>query len=295
LHFFGFPLYENIGAVDNDTLPDVINEIKGYFLYVGIDENRALVANDIAGGFRTYTGQVGDTTYLSDDYSFILDQLRDQAPLEIDEHEYEYWEKHCYTTGGATFVRRCHKLPPASMLTVDQSGIKINSYFRDVSADTDATRHSRLFVDDLSDTLRSLDRQNRPIFLFLSGGNDSTLLMLMMRELKIDFTPIFVKLNPSYPANEHDGDRARGVAHYLGLTLKELDISLANVIGDIESIACEMLFDRHLSLLHFGAARELTREFGSDVIIVGRSCCQSKARPEICSASDSARISSVTT
>jgi hypothetical protein len=273
LHFLGFPLYENLGAVDNDTLPDVIDEIKGYFLYVGIDENHALVANDIAGGFRTYTGQVGDTTYLSDDYSFILDQLRDQAPLEIDEHEYEFWEKHRYTTGGATFVRRCDKLPPASVLTVDQSGIKIRNYFSDLSADIDASRHSRLFVDDLSDTLRSLSREKRPIFLFISGGNDSTLLALMMRELKIDFTPVFVKLNPSYPANQSDSLRAEGVARYLGLTLKELDINVANVIGDIESIAREMIFDRHFSLLHFGAMRQLQREYGTDLIIVnGQSC-----------------------
>ena len=273
LHFFGFPLYENIGAIDNDTLPDVIDEIKGYFLYVGIDENRALVANDIAGGFRTYTGRVGDTTYLSDDYSFILEKLQDVTPLEIDEHEYEYWEKHRYTTGGATFVRRCHKLPPASMLTVDQSGLKIKNYFSDLRADADATRHSRLFVDDLSDTLRSLDRQNHPIFLFLSGGNDSTLLALMLRELRIDFTPVFIRLKPSYPANERDAVRANGVARYLGLTLKRMDVDLADVMSDLESIARAMLFDRHLSLLHFGVARELTREYGSDVIIInGQSC-----------------------
>jgi hypothetical protein len=272
-HFFGFPLYENLGAVDNDTLPDVIDEIKGYFLYVGIDENRAVVANDIAGGFRTYTGRVGDTTYLSDDHSFILEKLRAAAPLEVNEHEYEYWKKHRYTTGGATFIRRCDKLPPASVLTIAQSGITINSYFRDLAADTDASRHSRLFVDDLSETLRSLDRINHPIVLFMSGGNDSTLMALMLRELKSDFNPVFVKLNPSYPANESDAFRAKGVASYLGLTLKEMEVNLADVMSDLESIASEMLFDRHFSVLHFGALRQLQREFGRDVIIVnGQSC-----------------------
>ncbi len=272
-HFFGFPLYKNLGAVDNDTLADVVNDIKGYFLYVGIDGNRALVVNDIAGGFRTYTCQVGDTTYLCDDYSFILERLREQAPLEINEHEYKFWKKHRYTTGGATFVRRCDKLPPASILEVNQSGVKTTTYFKDEGAQPDASRHCRLFIDDLADTLKSLNRHGQPIFLFISGGDDSTLMARMMRELQLDFTPVLVRLAPSFPANERDCFRARRVARYLGLPLKEMEINLASVIGDIAPIAREMIFDRHFSLLHFGAVSQMQQEYGSDVIIVnGQSC-----------------------
>ncbi len=98
--FFGFPYGAILNTINNKNIADCLETIKGYFLYIGIDENQIIIANDITGGYRLYTVRDANRVFFSDDYTYLLDILSKSGDITLDKNEYHFWERQRYTTGG---------------------------------------------------------------------------------------------------------------------------------------------------------------------------------------------------
>ncbi len=266
--FFGFPLYPHLHKVNANNIASYADEIKGYFLFISITGEEVVIANDIAGGYRLYWCEIGKTLYFSDTYFRLLELLREGGELTFNVPEYHFWKEHRYTSGGETFFRELHKLPPASLWKITRNGRDVRCYFKDYENAPDIRRHVRHCLTDVEETLDFLAAQGKPLVLFYSGGIDSTLLALLLKEKKIDFTLLFLRAQPPYPANARDLQRAREAAKYFGFPLVEVEVSLEEGFRLLEQNLSRLLLDRHFALLHLAGLEQVRKRYGAEVLLL---------------------------
>ena len=267
-HFFGYPLHPQLSSISATNIGSFINNIKGYFVFVGLERDRMVIANDITGGFRLYTCVVGGTTYFSNDHDYLIRLMGENGLLRRDDNEYRYWCRHGYTTGGATYIAGLNKVEPASLIEATASGINATCYFKDIANEPDAGKHTELCLRELDSVVREATAPDKEVVLFFSGGVDSTLLALLLRVSKRVFYPVFMKARPFYRDNYESYLRAEANASYLGLHLHEIEIDIESNDGTLAAIARAMPFDRHPARLHFGALDQIQKRYGSDIIIL---------------------------
>jgi len=267
-YFFGYPLHPQLSSITGTNIGTYINSVKGYFVFVGFERDRMVIANDIAGGFRLYTCVVGGTTYFSNDHHYLIRLMGENGSLRRDDNEYRYWCRHGYTTGGATYIAGLNKVEPASLIEVTASGISATCYFKDIANEPDAGKHTELCLPELDSAVREATAPNKEVVLFFSGGVDSTLLALLLRESKRVFYSVFMKARPFYRDNYDSYIRAKANASYLGLHLQEIEVDLESNDGAMAAVARAMPFDRHPARLHFGALDQIQKRYGSDIIIL---------------------------
>jgi len=266
--FFGYPLISSSEDMTKEYIRSRIDKIEGYFLYLGIEKDRIVIANDIAGGYRLYCFQKDRTIYVSDDAEYIIRTAADYEKPALNNHEYRYWQKHGYTTGASTFFAGVKKLPPATIMEISSNGIDRRCYFRDLEPAPDKRRHCDSCLKNLRHTISEAVKESGDIVLFFSGGIDSTLLALLFKEAGADFRLLFAASNPFYRDNYESLHRAVATADYLGLGLETIRIDIDRAFGDFETITRRMPFDRHFAVLHFETAREIARRYGKKVTIV---------------------------
>jgi len=258
-YFFGMPY----GNVRNEN---ILNDLKGWWIHINSNNEKLEITNDILGGFRLYFVVEGTNIYISDDYNLILPYLK-----SIEKHtiEYQFWLKHGFTTGCSTFINGLNKLSPASQLVITKNGIVENSYFKDVERCSDTSSHTNAVYEDLCSTFETLAESKDKKILLFSGGKDSCLLLQLMIKFKIDFIPVFYKLNPMSKLGNEDLIRVRKISQELNLELEEIEIDLEK---DTDSILNEItktqVFDKHFSLLHYIGNRNILRKYGKDTIII---------------------------
>jgi hypothetical protein len=266
--FFGFPLGGDLNHITNETIAERLNAIKGYFLFICVEPQRLIIANDITGGYRLYTCHIDGTTYYSDDWHYLFALLKQDNRVELDQNEYDYWYKHRYTTGGATYIRRLRKLEPASIVEVSPAGISTRCYFQDIRNFPNAATHCDLCLQDLQDTVSRIASATEEIVLFFSGGLDSTLLALLFKDINRNIALVNIKSHPLFWNNFRDHVRAKAVAKYLGLPLRVIKVNLDEGLRKMSSVAQIMPFDRHFALLHFSALEQLRDKHQGDTVIV---------------------------
>lgn len=265
---FGYPYGGNLDSIRTEKLPSVLNNIKGYFLYLNIEDDRITIASDLTGGYRLYYYESGNEIYFSDRYQSLLDIMKRFGSPEDSTHEYHYWEKHGYTTGGSTLITNLLKLPPATIMEIMPAEIRSRLYFQDLPNHPDRNKHCLDVATDLKNSLAEISKQPEKIVLFFSGGDDSTLLALMLKELEVDCEAVFLHALPRQRANQDDFLFAQIVAKQIGLNLTVMDVDLNVDSERLKEIANEILFDRHFAILHFEGLKEIVRKYGSEVIVV---------------------------
>ncbi len=109
---------------------------------------------------------------------------------------------------------------------------------------------------------------DRKIILCFSGGVDSTLLALLLKEAGLPFDAVFFKPEPFYKEAYIDYCRARYTANQLSLELKEVEIPLVEAIKGGGEIARTIPFDRHFSLLHFYGMHQISEKYGNDIVVL---------------------------
>ncbi|SDS43318.1 hypothetical protein [Winogradskyella sediminis] len=258
-YFFGMPY----GNVRNEN---ILNDLNGWWVHINSSNEKLEITNDILGGFRLYYVVEGTNIYISDNYNLILPYLK-----SIEKHtiEYQFWLKHGFTTGCSTFINGLNKLSPASQLVVTEKGIVEESYFKGAERGSNTLAHTNAVYEDLCSTFETLVKSTDKKILLFSGGKDSCLLLQFMIKFKIDFTPVFYKLNPMSKLGNKDLIRVRRISQELNLELEEIEIDLEK---DTDSILNEItkaqVFDKHFSLLHYIGNRNILRKYGKDTIII---------------------------
>ncbi|HIP49796.1 MAG TPA: hypothetical protein EYG92_12635 [Lutibacter sp.] len=265
LFFIGFPYNfptdsEKLKALDN-------NSIKGYWSKIYIKDNEIEITQDLFGGNRLYYATKDTKTIISDDYQYIIQELG--IVPELHQHEYTYWKKHRYTTGGSTLIQTLKKLPPATITIFNNVGIHTQTYFKDIIRSSDSKKHAEAIDADLKDTFKLIKQQNKKTILFFSGGSDSKLLLQYIEAYKIDFELVFLRIKPDNYYSETDFHKASSIAKQLGYKIHVIDVLLDSLSeSEKENITKVQLFDRHFSLLHYLGIKKVTEKFGKDILIV---------------------------
>lgn len=267
-HFFGYPLHAHLSSITGTTISSLVDSIKGHFVFVGFEQDRLVVANDVGGGFRLYICTLGNTTYFSNDHDYLIQMMSENGSLQCDANEYRYWCRHGYTTGGTTYIAGLKKVEPASLIEITASGMNTTYYFKDIANEPDAEKHTETCLSELDHTVREATAPNKEVILFFSGGVDSTLLALLLKESGRAFCPVFMKMQPFSRDDYESYVRAKANAAYLGLSLHEINIDPYSNDELMTSIARIMPFDRHIALLHFAALRQIKEYHGTDVVLL---------------------------
>jgi len=256
-------------------LAELLNRLGGFFLMEYVDHRRGLhvVANDIFGNFRTYRVEVPEGLLLSDDVLVARDGARNGGrPLVEDAHERFYFQRHRYTTGGATLFSHIQKLMPATMLISRPEGLVEKIYFRTRIA---RKSNDRLYAEKnhqlIADSVSSGRRPNCKNILFFTGGIDSTYLAMVLKQQEIDFLPVFVKYRPQDNDNFIDETKTQAAAQWLPHGVRTIEVPIKDNYHLLETAVRRHPFDKTLAVPFYEALRLLGEEFGCCNIFNGQS------------------------
>lgn len=258
---FGFPF--NIEK--RPILKEELNQAKGYFLQININNNAIEITNDIAGLYRFYYLETNNTLYFSNNFMTLFNILPKEQRT-FDNFEYEFWDKHRYTTGGNTVCNKIKKIKPAHIYKFTDTGIIENLYYKDFENKPNRKKHFDEVLADLRDTVSIIKKMPQKKFLLFSGGVDSTLLVKMLQEQNVDFIPIFGKQVPTNSMNYEDELKIKYSAKLLGIKPIEIEVDISE---ELDSKIIDIMFlDRSITQLFFKIAEKLKKQYGNDIILL---------------------------
>jgi hypothetical protein len=264
-YFFGFPISINFD-------PEY-NNYKGSWIKIKITSKSVEVVTDIIGAYRLYYTKLNDVIYISDNYQFLLKKLK---KIELNEMEYEYWKKHDYTTGGDTLFNKIKKFKPATINKINGLVVEENLYFKDLKSNPNELMHTEKVFNDLNDTFETIKKTNKKVVLMFSGGKDSCLLALFLIKHKINFVPVFLKIEPTFKHANLDFQKVTEVAKELNIKLKIIKINLHKFSEKEQSeISLNQLMDKHFTPLHYLGVKKIKENYGEDILIVNGSTSDS--------------------
>ena len=258
---FGFPFNIEKRPISKDEL----DLVKGYFLQISIKNNEIEIINDIAGLYRFYYMEYGNTLYFSNDFMTLFNIL----PVEkrtYDNFEYEFWDKHRYTTGGNTVCKEIKKIKPAHIYNFTDSEIIEELYYKDFENKPNRQKHFDEVLSDLRDTVSIIKQMPQKKFLLFSGGVDSTLLVKMLQEQNVDFIPVFGKQVPTNSMNYDDELKIKYSADRLGINPMEIEVDISEKLNP--TIIDTMFLDRSITQLFFKISEKLKEQYGEDIILL---------------------------
>lgn len=259
---FGFK--DSYLKLDNN---DFGNTVKGYWAKLDFKKDSFSLVNDILGGYRLYYSKKNNQIVISDDYKYILSELQ-ISPVKND-IEYQYWQKHNFTTGKSTFIKGIEKISPASILEIKNNKIQSSTYFKDVIRKPNSKKHQKAVHKDLLETFNTIKEQSKNNVLLFSGGKDSCLLLQYLLKDKIPFTPVFLKLEPANKYGASDLKKVRSISKKLNLNLEEIVVNVSNISEKtIEQIIEKQIFDKHYSLLHYLGYNAIREKYGKDCLVI---------------------------
>ncbi len=264
----GFPYNQNIENFPEDE-PD---KVKGYFFYFKFKDNKLKAISDICGMYRVYYLEKGDTTYFSNDF-FTLFNLLDKNERHLDKFELEYWKKHRYTTGKGTVCKEIKKIMPAHIYEFSDEGIKKELYFKNTKNVPNRKKHFENVLTDLRETISIIKKMPQKKLLLFSGGVDSTLVLHLLKEQNVEFTPVFGVSNPPNNVIYDDILKVLNSAKKLGIEPEEVETDSSQEFED--KTVDLLLMDRNAALIIYNTIEAIKKKYGEDVIIITGQCSDS--------------------
>jgi hypothetical protein len=259
LIFFGNPIHKNLDQISINNIEKEIHHISGYFLCINLNINKFFIYNDILGNFRLYLLQ--DKKKIT-----ITNHLKlDKKKLTLNLEELELWKKKNYTTGSATFYNEITKFPPATKSFFVKKNILHKIYF-DKNKETNQNSLDLALKNLLNKNLEKLKNYKRNILLF-SGGNDSSLIAQELLIQRIKFIPICLISEPESYESKINYYNANKICEKNKLILKVIKVNFNKKIN-YEKIINNMLFDFHLSILHFEGIKIIKKIYGKNINII---------------------------
>ncbi|HAW50334.1 TPA: asparagine synthase (glutamine-hydrolyzing) [bacterium] len=172
-------LYEDYGI-------DCVKQLSGMFAFAIFDEKkkRLFLARDRFGGKPLIYTRYHDTFIFASEIKSILENK--DIPREIDHVAIHHYLSYGYIPNPFTIFKGIKKLPPASILVMENGEEKVERYWMPIykpklkiSEDEACSEILRL----LEESVRIRIKSNLPLGAFLSGGIDSSALVAMMASL----------------------------------------------------------------------------------------------------------------
>ena len=250
----------------------VLNSISGYFFAIRNRDHKIQMANDFLAGYRVYFVKTKNVITISEDYCVLMDIMKEQVRhIEGDQEEIAYWKKHRYTLNKGTLIRNLKKFSPATLVTIDGERVAESTYYKNVSRKTDSRKLLENNFEIVKRELIALyeSNVNKTFILFYSGGVDSTLLLLLCKELKIPVKCLLIRYQPMWSVNIQDIAFAQKNLERYGMDNDIIDVDLYDAYKRFgKNAMSDMLFDRHLAVHFYETYRTVSERYGDDVVII---------------------------
>jgi len=259
LIFFGNPIHKNLDRISINNIEKEIHHISGYFLCINLNVDKFFIYNDILGNFRLYL--LEDKKKIT-----ITNHLKlDKKKLTLNLEELELWKKKNYTSGSATLYNEITKFPPATKSFFNKKNIIHKIYF-DKKKEINQNKLNLVLKNLLYKNLKKLKNDKKNILLF-SGGKDSSFIAQALLDQKIRFIPICIVSEPQSFESKINYYNAKKICEKNKLILKVIKVNFNKKIN-YEKILHNMLFDFHLSILHFEGVKIIKKIYGKNINII---------------------------
>jgi asparagine synthetase B (glutamine-hydrolysing) len=236
---------------NKDELIEVAKKIPGVWFIKAKINNETILISDIVGGLRVYYTIKDNKLYL-----FTVFSEKPYKKIEIHKEEELFWKRHSYTTGIGTLDKRVYKFPPASYIILTNNEVvekldyrKFNIYLDDIDNTPNDKKLKDNIFSDLEETIKAL--KGKTVLLAWSGGLDSNLLVILLKEYKIDFIPYYLSFYPKDNDFLSDDYKVEKMSKILGIEPFMINIDLKTL--DIDSkIIKDNLNDKHWGFYLFG-------------------------------------------
>lgn len=268
--YFGTPLFP-IEQEKISLSPSDLHQMKGsFFVFDGSKESKIALASDYFGGIRMYYLVIESNYYFSDDYLSLISILG-RKKLTINEDELQYWDSQGYTTGGSTFFNEIKKIEPHTIIEISSAGMEMTSYFKEFKVESQSLElFKESILNDINNTISRIKKLKKVNVLCFSGGMDSVLIASQLSKNEVEFSAIYFLVEPYEKQNYTDYQKAIKVAKFMGINLEPIVIKVHKEVSDelLGSIADEMLFDKHPSIIHFVSSKKIGDKFGPNTLII---------------------------
>lgn len=210
----------------------VVNKLKGMFAFALLDEEKQqlfLVRDRF--GIKPFYYTIQDSKLL---FASELKAIHasNQVKMEVDFSSFADYFVYRYIPSPKTIWKNIKKLPPAHYATIELSdwSIDLTEYWKLESTDEKSKQTSNELVQKTNNFLQKSVQQHTyadvPIGSFLSGGYDSSALVLYMKQLKQQ--PATFSIGFSKWEKSED--------QFASIVAKHLDVDNESVIADEQSL-----------------------------------------------------------
>ncbi len=254
---------------------DLLLNLGGFFLAEFVDHAHEMhmVANDLFGNYRVYLVESEEKLFLFDEYMAAHRKAKEAGlQFTVDRNEQFYFERHRYTTGGATLYEPIRKLMPATILVNNGDRIISRIYYRAERANQcDGKLYAEKTVQLVAENIINGLVPDRPNILFYTGGVDSTYLAGLLQERQIEFTSVFVKYQPQDKDNRNDEQKVKQGQRWLPDPVRTIEVPIADCLQHLKTAVRRHPFDKTLAVPFYEALKRLRNELGPCNIINGQS------------------------
>lgn len=177
-----------IQGLSLNKIVQIVKDANGFFAVIKKEKDKLIAVVDRLRSIPIFYGVEGENLYLSDDAHWILENLKDKSANEISKKEFLATG---YVTGQDTLYKNVKQIQAGEILLVDDvnKNVKIKTeryyiYARQEDFNEDFETLLKRLDNVLENTFARLVKvlNGRPAVIPLSGGYDSRLIAVMLKE-----------------------------------------------------------------------------------------------------------------
>lgn len=226
-------------------IEETVSRAIGMFAFAFWDNKHRLLTlvRDRLGIKPLYWGRIGDAVVFGSELKAIAKHPRFRR--EICRNALAAYFQKGYVASPNSIYKDTFQLPPGSLLRIAEDGFVSQSRYWDLGKVALSAREMPLITDPQEgmDRLESMLRTavhdrlmgDVPLGAFLSGGIDSTSVVATMT--RCSTTPVKTFTIAFEDPNYNEANHAREIAHYLGTEHTELNVTAADALSVIPSLA----------------------------------------------------------
>jgi hypothetical protein len=268
IFIFGSPLGLSIERINEKNILDQVKDLSGYFFVIVLKKNSIIFITDPISNYRVYYKFFNNKIFVFDNL-----KITQKFKNHFDKKIFDFFLIKNYTPGNQTFYDKLYKFQPCTIYKYDGE-IKKKIYF-EKNKNKPSIKKLIYSVENYLDqeALKIKNKNKRNILLF-SGGKDSCLIFQNLIKHKISFIPIYLH---TIPESKETLKNLNLVKLYCLKFNKKIKIIRINIKQKIPSnfFNQHMLFEYHLSLLHFFGIKQIKKNYGNNILIISGQSCDS--------------------
>ena len=268
IFIFGCPLGIELDKINENNIFEEIKNLSGFFFIVIIKKKKIIFITDAVSNFRVYYKIYNKKLILFDNLKNIKNSKN-----QLDREIYNFFLIKNYTPGNKTFYKKLYKFQPCTIYEFNGK-LKSKIYFEQKKNKPNFKNLVNSVEKYLDEEILKIKKNNKKNILLFSGGKDSCLLFQNLIKNKVDFIPIYFH---TYPDTKETLKNLNLVKLYSLKYKKKIRILKININNKIPSnfYSQFMLFEYHLSILHFFGIRQIKKIFGNNILIISGQSCDS--------------------